>query len=180
MGTADLGEKFSIDEEGIAQKLYNVVTASQMSVAEANAAYRAFGFTPVYEETDVPADSGSVTVKTITGKRYEGAEAGLEEGEYRIVEHVQEEEIPISDAKTTLPNLQIKTNDGEMTRIDDPNLSTKKKKSKSTKPSHLIYNGGGAITSFSPPGGGGGSKKKKKKEDEIERYYKIKQTLESL
>jgi hypothetical protein len=45
----NLGKKFNIDTDKIAQELARVVELSGMSVAEANAYYRSMGFTPVYE-----------------------------------------------------------------------------------------------------------------------------------
>lgn len=147
-----------------------VVDAAAMTAEEANSYYRSMGFTPVYEETDVPASQGSVTVKTIQGRRVEG-----DNGSYTIYETVSEEEVPIGDATTSLPELKVQTSDGQMTKATDATSGNKTVKSKGAKPSRLIYTGGGALGNTVTGAGKGGSKSSKitKKDEVIERYKEI-------
>ena len=154
-----------------------VVDAAGMTAEEANSYYRSMGFTPVYEETEVPAAQGTVTLKTIQGHR-----VGDDEN-YTIYETVTEEEVPIGDAAASLPELKIKTADGKEVKASEAVANGKTVKSKGAKPSRLIYNGGGSLGNTTKPktGGGGGSKKEKKKlEEEKERYYEINQELSTL
>ena len=166
MDPMNIGKKFAIDEEGIAKELAKVVEAVGMSVEEANAYYRMMGFTPVYEEVDVPASQGTVTVKRIDGKRTDN-----KDGSYTIYETVTEEEIGISDAKTQLPTMQIQTADGKKAAKDI--TPETKVKQKSTKPSHLIYNGGSSNVSKSTDTSGGGKSRKNDKE----RYHVVDKQL---
>ena len=179
---ADLSIGDKVDAGELFDTLQQIVTASEMTMEQANAFYRAIGFTPVYEEEDVPADQGSVTVKTIHGYRENlGKDADGNE-RYVIRENVTQEEIPIEKAKTTLPQLKIKTSDGKEVEASKLNSSHKVKQS-TGKLKHLVYTGGGSLANSVNKGSGGGNKKKAdkaKKSDTVERYKEVTDAIEDV
>ena len=177
MSKLDLGD--TIQTGDLFNKLQEVVSASKMTVEQANAYYRSMGFTPKFKMVDIH-QAESVPITTTFHKRTYPSDAFDENG--NLVNWVDTEYSTTTqqsggEVVSQIPSMAVGTPDGGSVQVPSPEVES------------LTYTGGGSYNNNSSQntggggngGGGGGSKKKAdtvKKTDVVDRYKEITDALE--
>ena len=159
-----------IDNDALIAKLNHMVISIGMSVEEANAMYRAMGFTPHFKMIDaVQAETVPLTTtyhsRTVNEYDEYGNPIDWVENEYSTTTQVSGGELT-----TALPSLTMSTPDGQMPQVPTAEVED------------LTYTGGGSLNNYSSTnsggqpaggggkGGGGGKKSTYKKPTPKTRY----------
>lgn len=151
ISTANLNPGDMINNDALIAKLNEMVTDIGMSVEQANAMYRAMGFTPHFKMIDaVQAETVPLTTtyhsRTVNEYDEYGNPVDWVENEYSTTTQVSGGELT-----TALPSLTMSTPDGQMPQVPTAEVED------------LTYTGGGSLNNYSstnsggkPSGGGGG------------------------
>lgn len=153
-----------IDNSSLITKLNEMVSATGMSVEDANAMYRSMGFTPHFKMIDATqAETVPITTtyhnRDITGWDEYGNPTDWVDREYS-----QTEQVSGGELTSALPSLTMSTPDGTMPQVPSAEIES------------LTYTGGGSLNNYSETnsggptsngskGGGGSSKAPEKKDD---------------
>ena len=134
-----------IDNSSLITKLNEMVSATGMSVEDANAMYRSMGFTPHFKMIDATqAETVPITTtyhnRDITGWDEYGNPTDWVDREYS-----QTEQVSGGELTSALPSLTMSTPDGTMPQVPSAEIES------------LTYTGGGSLNNYSQTNSGGGS-----------------------